>query len=185
MVLRQKYWIDGEVQGVLVGRVVVYTFAAVLYVVLGSIGFQYWQHPDWSVGKHASHLFQQLWPWLPSFLLLVPLVLHDVIRLSNMFVGPIYRLRVHLAELAANPACRPLKFREEDYWQDLVCPINYLQNEILALQMVVDGLVEKQADAIRTVAALNAEADELQAAYQSVESTGVFRTRPVEPASED
>jgi hypothetical protein len=143
MVLRQKYWIDGEVQGILVGRVLVYAAVAVTYVVVGSFCFQYWKYPDWTLHEHVGQLFHQFWPWMPSCLLLMPLVMHDVVRLSNLFAGPVYRLRQHLSELIANPNCHPLKFREDDYWQDLVGPINQLQNEIIALRMVVDTLVKQ------------------------------------------
>jgi hypothetical protein len=134
MVLRQKVWIDGNVQGVLIGRIVLYWAVGMLYVALGSICSQYYEHPEWGVGRHLSSLFEQFWPWIPSLVLLMPLVIHDIIRMSNLFTGPIYRLRVHLAELLVNPECLPLKFREDDYWHDLVAPMNRIQDDILALR---------------------------------------------------
>ncbi len=134
MVLRQKFWIDRSVQGVLIGRIVLYWTVGLLYLGLGSACFQYYAHPDWTIEAHAWALFQQIWPWLPSLVLFMPLVIYDIIRLSNLFAGPIYRLRVHLDEVMENPECRPLTFREDDYWQDLVKPINYLQNEVIALR---------------------------------------------------
>lgn len=134
MVLRQKFWIDHSVQGVLIGRIVLYWTVGLLYLGLGSACFQYYAHPDWSIEAHAWALFQQIWPWIPSLVLFMPLVIYDIIRLSNLFAGPIYRLRMHLDEVIENPECRPLTFREDDYWQDLVKPMNYLQNEIIALR---------------------------------------------------
>jgi len=134
MVLRQKFWIDRSVQGVLIGRIVLYWTVGLLYLGLGSACFQYYAHPDWTIAAHAWALFQQIWPWIPSLVLFMPLVIYDIIRLSNLFAGPIYRLRMHLDEVMENPECRPLTFREDDYWQDLVKPINYLQNEIISLR---------------------------------------------------
>ena len=134
MLVRQRFWIDDNVQGVLIGRVILYWTIGVLYVVLGTTFFQYYQHPNWSFVRHIQALFTQFWPWMPSLILFVPLVIHDINKLSNLFVGPIYRLRMHLAELTANPECRELTFREDDYWQDLAGPINHLQIEILALR---------------------------------------------------
>jgi len=151
MVLRQKFWIDRSVQGVLIGRIILYWTAGLLYLGLGSACFQYYAHPDWSIETHAWALFQQIWPWIPSLILFMPLVIYDIIRLSNLFAGPIYRLRVHLDELMENPECRPLTFREDDYWQDLVQPINYLQNEIVALRealkqtMAAAAMVQQRA----------------------------------------
>jgi len=137
MVLRQKVWVDTNVQGVLIGRIVLYWVSALLYVGLGSACFQYYQNPDWSLASHAESLFTQFWPWLPGAVLCLPLIVFDIIRLSNLFVGPIFRLRSHLAELNDDPSCRSLKFRDDDYWQDLVEPIHCLQAELLALRSEV------------------------------------------------
>ena len=134
MVLREKVWVDCNVQGVLIGRVVLYWFSALLYVGLGSACFQYYQHPDWTLLSHAKVLFSQFWPWLPSAILCLPLVIFDVVRLSNSFAGPIYRLRKHLDELNDDPNCRPLSFRDGDYWQDLAEPMHCLQDELLMLR---------------------------------------------------
>ncbi len=140
MVLRQKVWIDSSVQGVLIGRIFLYWVSALLYVSLGTACFQYYQYPDWSLTKHTEVLFTQFWPWLPSAILCLPLIIFDIVRLSNLFVGPIYRLRQHLAELNDNPNCRALKFRDDDYWQDLAEPIHCLQAEILTLRSEVAKL---------------------------------------------
>ncbi|MEZ6149464.1 MAG: hypothetical protein R3C09_05015 [Pirellulaceae bacterium] len=134
MVLRERVWVDCNVQGVLIGRVVLYWISALLYVGLGSACFQYYQHPDWTLFSHAKVLFSQFWPWLPSAILCLPLVIFDVVRLSNCFAGPIYRLRKHLDELNDDPNCRPLSFRDGDYWQDLTEPMHCLQDELLMLR---------------------------------------------------
>jgi hypothetical protein len=147
MVLRQQVWIDRNVQGALIGRVVLYWLAGMLYVSLGSACFQYYQHSDWSLSKHIQALFSQFWPWLPSAILCLPLILFDVVRLSNLFVGPIYRLRMHLAELNVDPQCRPLKFRDDDYWQDLVEPIHALQAELQLLRAEVGHLRQAAREA--------------------------------------
>ena len=146
MVLRQKVWIDCRVQGVLIGRIILYWSLALTYVGLGSACFEYYQNPDRSFGGHASQLFAQIWPWLPSVILFLPLVIFDVVRLSNLFVGPIYRLRNHLNDLNEDPDCRPLNFREDDYWQELVEPVHCLQAEILNLRAEVARLLESAAE---------------------------------------
>lgn len=121
-------------QGVLIGRVILYWCCAMAHLGLGVAFFQYYEHPEWSIGEHVGELLGQVGPWLPSVFLILPLVIFDVVRLSNLFVGPIYRLRQHLNELQEDKDCQPLKFREDDYWQDLADPINSLQAEILELR---------------------------------------------------
>ena len=87
--------------------------------------------------------------WLPTVVLILPLAIYDVVRLSNLFVGPIYRLRKHFAALRQDIACAPLTFREDDYWRDLAAPINDMQAEILRLR---SGVIELQQVASQTSA---------------------------------
>lgn len=131
MILRQRMWIDNRVQGVLVGRILIYWAAALTYFGLGSTVFQFYQHPEWTFAEHMVGAFSSIWPLLPSIILFLPLIIFDIVRLSNLFVGPIYRLRAHLIELTADPNCRPLNFREDDYWQDLAEPLHILQQQLL------------------------------------------------------
>ncbi len=147
MALRQQVWVDQSVQGVLVGRVVLYWFCAILYVGIGSACFQYNQNPEWTLAKHAFVLFDQMWPWLPTVVLVLPLAIYDVVRVSNLFVGPIYHLRKHFGALRQDIACAPLTFREDDYWCDLAAPINDMQAEILRLRT---GAIELQQVASQT-----------------------------------
>ena len=139
MALRQQVWVDRSVQGVLVGRVILYWVYALLYVGIGSACFQYNQNPDWTLVKHSQVLFGQIWPWLPTAIFLLPLAIYDVVRLSNMFAGPVYRLRKHFAALRNDIACAPFTTREDDYWRDLAAPINDMQAEILRLR---SGVIE-------------------------------------------
>jgi hypothetical protein len=161
MVLRQQVWVDKRVQGVLVGRIVLYWTVAVSYVGLGTACFQYYQHPELTLTEHAWMLFSLFWAWIPSLVLFLPLVVFDIVRLSNQFVGPIYRLRTHLFELNENPECRPLKFREDDYWEDLVEPVRQLQDEILRLRSEVE-LTSKLLGPALKGAAVNLALDELE-----------------------
>ena len=150
MVLRKRFWIDREVQGVLVGRIIIYWAIVVLYFGLGSACFQYYHDPQASYQEHFQALFSLYWPWLPSLILLLPLVVYDVIRLSNLFVGPIYRLRTQLHEIADNPECRPMGFRTDDYWLDLVHPMNRLHADVLRMRSQIHEL--KQSLAAQAIA---------------------------------
>ena len=143
MVLRERFWIDSSVQGVLVGRIVLYWFVAVLYLLLSCVCSQYYANPTWSFSEHTTSLIDQVWPWVPSVVLFLPLVACDLIRVSNLFVGPVYRLRLHLGKLLKTPDCGPLTFRDDDYWQDLIEPVNALQLEIMKLHLRVAELDEE------------------------------------------
>ena len=137
---RQKLWIDRNVQGILVERALIYWIAG-----LGLLGGtvlcdQWWRNPNWTFSQHLLEFFAQVWPWLPSVLLLMPLVLFDVVRLSHQFGGPLYRLRKHLHELQDDLSVEPLSFRESDYWQELVGPVNWLHAQLLESEEKVKAL---------------------------------------------
>lgn len=129
MSTRQQFWIDRPVQGVLIGRVLLYWAIGISYLGISAAIFQYNQQPNLSIGEHLTVLGGQFGPWIPSIVFILPLVMFDIVRLSNLFVGPIYRLRKHLDTMAEDPDCPPLSFRDGDYWQELAVPINSMQLE--------------------------------------------------------
>ncbi len=146
MAQRQRIWIDRNVQGILLERIVIYWVASLILLGGTVLCDQWWRNPDGNFGQHASEFFGQVWPWLPSVFLLMPLVLFDVVRLSHQFVGPIYRLRNHLHNLQDDIDTDPVSFRDSDYWQDVVGPINWLQaqlqereEKIKALQFILSS----------------------------------------------
>ena len=147
MVLRQKVWIDFNVQGVLVGRILLYWFGVALYFGISLSCYQWMEYPELTTGENIQAIFEQIWPCLPSYILLLPLVIFDMVRLSNRFVGPVYRLRMHLGRLNANASTYALNFRDDDYWQQLAEPINQLQRTILSLEKEVARLTKEQAAA--------------------------------------
>ena len=83
-------------------------------------------------------------PWLPSALLILPLVLYDIVRLSHQFVGPVHRARMQLERMVQSPNCTPYSLRTDDYWHELVRPMNGVQNHILSLHVAL----QKAADAM-------------------------------------
>ena len=140
MVMRQQVWIDRHVQGVLVGRVLLYWSGLLIYFVLSVGCFHWWQNPEWTLTEHLWGMFDQIGPCLPTMLVLLPLVIFDIVRLSNRFAGPIFRLRKHLGELSQDSQTAPLNFRDDDYWQQLADPINLLQQKMLVLEQQVQTL---------------------------------------------
>ncbi|GIW99558.1 MAG: hypothetical protein KatS3mg111_2891 [Pirellulaceae bacterium] len=138
--MRKKIWIDGPVQGVLVGRVVVYWVAGMLYLGLGLFFSEFFSEVERPAGERVAAFFSHFLLWIPSLVLLLPLVIFDVVRLSHLFAGPIYRLRLHLKALAQDLHCKPLRFRDDDCWQDLALPVNEVHKRMLLLNERVKEL---------------------------------------------
>lgn len=144
MSFRRKVWIDARIQGVLVGRIVIYWIATIAYLGVGIAVSQYCDQPDWTFSEHWQAWLKVIGPWVPSTCLLLPLVIYDIVRTSHAFTGPIIRLKQQLGKLAKSPNCTPMVLRQDDYWQDVISPVNTLQHQILSMHMTM----QKQRDII-------------------------------------
>ena len=126
---RTKQLIDPKVQGTLIFRVVVYwvlcTFGifsllASVPVVVCTLGLN--DPPP------ASQLVYQtwvnFWPAVCASLLMLPLVVIDVLRVSNRFAGPAFKMRRALRDLANGKDVEELRFREKDFWRDFADEFN-------------------------------------------------------------
>lgn len=69
-------------------------------------------------------------PTLVAILALAPIFARDMVRFSHRFVGPIVRLRREINELANGKANPPLKFRDNDYWQELAVDFNDIAKQL-------------------------------------------------------
>ncbi len=69
---------------------------------------------------------------IASFLLL-PLVIVDIIRISNRFVGPLLRLRRSMRALARGEYVEPIEFRGNDFWYDFADEFNAVRARIMQL----------------------------------------------------
>jgi hypothetical protein len=72
----------------------------------------------------ATELYFRYGPGLAASLILLPIVMLDVMRLSNRFVGPVVRLRNGLREVAEGRPAQPLNFRDDDFWRELATDFN-------------------------------------------------------------
>ena len=75
---------------------------------------------------HLDDMWFHFGPALVASTLLLPLVILDMIRLSNRFTGPLLRLRRSMRELARGEHVEPIEFRDGDYWQEFANEFNVL-----------------------------------------------------------
>lgn len=144
LTLRQRIWIDSRIQGILVGRIIIYWLSTIGFFGIGIAVTQYCDHTDWSFVEHLTSWLGKVSPWLPSICLLLPLVIYDIVRTSHAFTGPISRVRQQLSKLMQNPNCTPLVLRQDDYLHEITAPLNSLQHQILSLHMAL----QKQREVI-------------------------------------
>jgi hypothetical protein len=80
--------------------------------------------------------------------LLLPLIVWDMLKLTNRFAGPVRRLRNYLHQLAEGKPVPPLHFRKGDYWHDLANDFNRVVERIEQLEK---ALREKETTFGRSV----------------------------------
>jgi len=121
---RSIFFIDRKVQGALVVRTGIYWLFCLFSVSLMLICWSAYTGPLKPFGVLVAELYHRHGPVLLASLILLPIATMDVLRLSNRFVGPAWRMRTALSELAAGRAIEPLNFRDDDYWTDLAGNLN-------------------------------------------------------------
>jgi len=121
---------DREVQGALMLRVVMYWFFCLLTITLMLVCWSVVSGPPRRFAPLIADLYSRYAPALAASLLVLPIVMIDVVRLSNRFVGPVKRLRDAMAALAEGDEVRPIKFRDRDFWM----PLADLFNTVAALK---------------------------------------------------
>jgi nitrate/nitrite-specific signal transduction histidine kinase len=69
-------------------------------------------------------IYHRYGPAMIASLILLPIVMMDVARMSNRFVGPGVRLRAALKDVAEGRPAQPLNFRDQDFWRELATDFN-------------------------------------------------------------
>ena len=90
----------------------------------------------WSRLTHA--LRTQIGP-ITVLMALLPWFIHDSLKLSNRFTGPMVRLRKSIIELTQQDSTAPVSFRAGDFWQDISADFNNLRARVLADRQSLAG----------------------------------------------
>jgi hypothetical protein len=76
----------------------------------------------------------------------MPMFLRDTMKLSNRFAGPMFRLRTSLRGLVSGEQHLPIKFREEDFWQEAARDFNQVLERVERLQAENESLRSQLAE---------------------------------------
>jgi hypothetical protein len=136
---RKRLYIDPKIQGTLLVRTTVYwllcllTASSVLAVWMTITG----------PARPLRHPFHDFWnEFGPAFIfamLMLPVALFDLLRLSNKMAGPIYRLRNELRKLAMGEPARPIELRSGDFGTDLAQEFNAVLRRVNELEAKLNG----------------------------------------------
>lgn len=116
---RNQIITDQIVQGELMFRAIVYWFFCLLVVELLVMGWSMITGPARPMQQVIRESLAISAPAIFGSVLLLPLVLMDVIRVSNRFVGPMQSIRCTMRQLANDEPARRVYLRRDDFWQEL------------------------------------------------------------------
>ena len=124
MAKRRKLFVDKAVQGSLLRRVALHWafYFTGLVIVLGI--FYVLKSLATSEPMSVNEFFQDHMITFAVLLALVPVFLYDTLKLSHRFAGPIVRLRNGLSAWGDGKEVQPIKFRQNDFWNELADHFN-------------------------------------------------------------
>jgi hypothetical protein len=156
--LRRKQLIDRTVQGTLLLAAARYWLVSLFVVgsvtVLGWIFVAPGLDQLVQICTQLPALFTMLVVSLVAATLVLPVILFDLLRLSNRFAGPIYRLQRVMREAAAGIPVERLEFRDGDHWQELARTFNEL---VKLRETAADSLPLSEERELETVPPQNRE----------------------------
>jgi len=122
--LRKQLFVDPHVQGALVWRVILYWLVCIGTMICMLLCWRIMTGPARMFYLHFDDMWFHYGPALVVALLILPLVVVDIIRLSNRFTGPLLRLRRSMRALARGERVEPVRFRDDDFWHDFAEEFN-------------------------------------------------------------
>lgn len=127
---RTKLFIDPRVQGAILTRIITYWVCCILFITLPMMIMMGVVETETTMYEHFQKLWQNAGPMLIAALLLLPLAVYDVLKLTNKFAGPIHRFRRELARMAKGEDVNTLEFRGKDFWEDLAESYNLILDRL-------------------------------------------------------
>lgn len=123
---RRQRFVDREVQGTIVLRTTTYWALCMFTLALLLLVWRMMVGAPRPFSVHVWQMWQQFGPVALASLLLLPILIVDVVIMSNRFAGPVFRLRRSLQRLADGEPVAPIRFRNDDFWQDFANDFNRL-----------------------------------------------------------
>jgi hypothetical protein len=142
---RKRLIADLQVQGALTVRVVIYWMLCL--VAIGTL-LLLWRMVVSPLSPFDQQL-RDLWglyrPAAVVSLLLLPIVILDMLRLTNRFAGPLFRMRGVMRALAQGKPVNAVQFRKDDFWQDFARDFNVVAARLQQLQCGVAETGEEES----------------------------------------
>ncbi len=144
--LRKTLIADIQVQGALIVRVVIYWMLCLLAIGTLLLLWRMVVRPLSPFDQQLHDLWSLYRPAAVVSLLLLPIVVLDMLRLTNRFAGPLFRLRGTMRDLAQGKAVEIVQFRKGDFWQDFAGDFNIVAARLQKTETASRGLFEESSN---------------------------------------
>jgi hypothetical protein len=124
---RTRLYVDREVQGSLLKRILCHWVAFVLSLIVLLVALQYFENPLSSFDEQVEVFLSRHAITFVVLFVLLPLFIYDALKLTHRFAGPMVRVRRMLGQLAVGEPTDPLHFREGDFWNDVANNFNAIR----------------------------------------------------------
>lgn len=152
---RRIYLIDKKVQGALLIRAARYWVLSL--AVVGALSIL-----GWMFITPGLPVLVELRSYLPALLggfaisllaslIVLPVILYDLTRMSNRFAGPMYRLRQTMQRAAAGERVSSVYFRDHDYWQEFADAFNVLNDRLQSQEKTIEQLETQEESELVSV----------------------------------
>ncbi|MGI9474253.1 MAG: hypothetical protein ACR2NZ_22115 [Rubripirellula sp.] len=122
---RRKVLVDPEVQVGVIRKIAAHW---VIFFICNAMALMIWvrlfEQPDADWGQTFADSLRRFLPFFVITMALIPAFVWDTLKLTNRFAGPILRLRGALLDASQGRAVAPLRFRENDFWQEIALNFN-------------------------------------------------------------
>ncbi|MEQ8790298.1 MAG: hypothetical protein RIC55_28640 [Pirellulaceae bacterium] len=123
---RRRLLIDRPVQLGIVARLALHWATFLIAVVVALPLLRLFVFGDLTVPltERARHAGADALILAVVFLCLFPYFMHDMLRTTNRFAGPMYRLQEAIRSTGRGKSFKPISFRSDDMWQDVAGEFN-------------------------------------------------------------
>jgi hypothetical protein len=149
---RKQLFVDPKVQGALVLRLLGYWLVTMITAVSMIVCWRIVTGPPRFFFTHFADMLFYYGPAIVASFLLLPLMVVDCVRMSNRFVGPLYRLRRCMRDLGKGLPVPPIHFRDGDFWLELADEFNLLSARMQQMEQELADLKGTSLDSFSELA---------------------------------
>ena len=136
---RRQMFVDRRVQGTLIVHSIFYWAFCLISVTLMLLCWRIVTGPARMFYTHFDEMWFHYGAALVASTLLLPIVVLDIIRLSNRFAGPMARLRRSMHDLAQGEPVQAIHFRDDDFWSELAEDFNKIASRLKLAELAAAG----------------------------------------------